>query len=63
MQLKTLIKYLKYSGIWINFAINPFHWRFESNLIRGDELNPNIILFYITFGPINVKLIIDDGSW
>lgn len=63
MQLKTLIDYLKYSGIWINIVVNPFHWKLDLSLLHPDDLNPKMLGLYISIGPINVRAVLDDGSW
>ena len=63
MQLKILINYIKYSGIWAGVAINPFHWQFKLEFLQPDELNPDMTGFYISVGPVWVRLIIDNGSW
>lgn len=61
--LKILSKYLKYSGIWIGLVINPYHWEFRFEIIRPDQLNPDMHGFYCNAGPIWIRLIIDNGSW
>jgi len=63
MMLKTLSNYLKYSGIWVGFAINPFHWKLDFEWLHPDDLNPNMYGSYISFGPVWVRIVIDDGSW
>jgi len=63
MQLKTLIKYVKYSGVWVNFALNPCHWSFRSEFMHPDDLNPKMKGIYLVCGFISIRIIIDDGSW
>lgn len=50
MMLKN---YLKYSGIWIGLVVNPYHWQFGTK--KFDE-------GCVHFGPIWVRVLIDDGS-
>jgi len=61
--LKILSNYIKYSGIWVNFAINPFHWRLVFEFMHPDELNPNMRGIYISLLPISFRVVVDDGSW
>ena len=63
MTLKTLNKYAKYSGVWVGFAINPYHWTVRYEQLHPDDLNPNMRGVYISVGPIWVRLILDDGAW
>lgn len=56
--MKTLIQYLKYSGLWFGFILNPYHWRFGWN--RDNEM---IMSNTVHFGPFWITLIIDDGRW
>jgi hypothetical protein len=61
--LKTLNNYLRYSGIWSGLVINPFHWDFRYQFLHPDDLNPNMRGVYISFGPIWIRVVIDDGTW
>jgi hypothetical protein len=61
--LKILSKYIKYSGIWIGFVVNPFHWKLTFEFLHPDGLNPNMRGIYISGGPIWVRVVLDDGSW
>jgi hypothetical protein len=63
MTLKILSKYIRYSGIWVSFAINPFHWRVNFEFMHPDELNPNMRGVFISLLPISIRIIVDDGSW
>ena len=56
------MKWLKYSGLWGGFILNPYHW---SGDILKLHINDNDYAFYcaINLGPVWVKLIIDDGRW
>jgi hypothetical protein len=61
--LKILSKYIRYSGIWISLALNPFHWRVSFEFMHPDELNPNMRGVFISLLPISLRIIVDDGSW
>ena len=63
MTLKTLGNYVRYSGIWVNFALNPFHWRFSFEFMQPDEINPAMRGFFVSVAPVSIRLVIDDGSW
>ena len=55
-------KWLRYSGFWCGFTLNPYHWSGEIITIH---INDNDYPFYclINLGPFWLKLIIDDGRW
>jgi hypothetical protein len=57
-----LRNYLKYSGLWMGFVLNPYHWNFK--IEQTDHLFDDY-LFYLSVycGPIWIRIIIDDGSW
>ena len=61
--LKILSKYIRYSGVWVSFALNPFHWRVSFEFMHPDELNPNMRGIFISLLPISLRIIVDDGSW
>jgi len=63
MMLKNFLNYLKFSGVWINFAVNPYHWRLAYNFDRPNDTDPAMYQFSITIGPLSVRAIVDDGSW
>lgn len=59
--------WLKYSGIWMGLVVNPFHWRFSwvtTDKSMWKEF-PNDFVFEncVYFGPIWIRVIIDDGRW
>lgn len=63
MMLEILSKYLKYSGVWITFVGNPYHWQFKF-VTRGDqEFAPNMREINIQFGPISLRASLDNGDW
>jgi hypothetical protein len=61
--LKILVNYIKYSGIWIGFVINPFHWELSFETVQPDNLNPKAHGIFLRIGPFWIKGVIDDGSW
>lgn len=61
--LNKFFQYVKYSGIWIGFVMNPFHWKFYIEKYHPDELNPNMYGINFNFGLIWIRFIIDNGSW
>jgi len=63
MTLKIFLDYLKFSGLWISFAINPCHWRLAFRFDRPNDTDPAMYQFSITLGPLSVRAILDDGSW
>jgi hypothetical protein len=60
MMLKN---YLKFSGMWMGFVLNPYHWEFKIQRIKPDESNPKNYGFMISVGPFWVRGVIDDGTW
>jgi hypothetical protein len=60
MKLKN---YLKYSGMWMGFVLNPYHWEFKIQRIKPDDMNPKNHGFMIACGPVWVRGVIDDGTW
>ena len=63
MILKTFLDYLKFSGVWINFAINPWHWRISGSVHKPTDTDPSLYAIYITIGPLSIRAVLDDGSW
>jgi hypothetical protein len=53
-----VLKYLKYSGVWIGIVINPFHWQF--GWYSGEE---GLFDNAVHLGLIWIRIIIDDGNW
>jgi hypothetical protein len=57
-----ILKYLRFSGIWFGFVVNPCHWQFgwkRGFNVWEDYLFDNSI----HLGPIWIRVIIDDGKW
>jgi len=63
MTSKTLLNYCKYSGIWISFVLNPWHWRLTFDYKKPDDMDPALYAVNFSIGPITVKAALDDGSW
>jgi hypothetical protein len=61
--LKILLNYLKYSGVWAGFVVNPYHWEFRFVAITPTEMDPDQRGFFISAGPFWVRGILDNGSW
>ena len=59
MTLKTFLDYLKYSGVWVTFAVNPYHWKIS---YHNEDYGKNL-LHCVTFGPITIRGILDNGQW
>jgi hypothetical protein len=57
-----LRNYLKHSGLWMGFVLNPYHWNFKIEYV--DELTDDYVFFLnVYFGPFWIRIIIDDGNW
>ena len=56
------MNWLKYSGIWVGFVLNPFHWRFGF-VSDSDAWNDYVFENCLHFGPVWIRVIIDDGRW
>lgn len=59
---KHFFNYLRYSGIWVTFIGNPFHWDFSFVVVRKDEVSGHdMIDAHLLF--VNIRILIDDGDW
>ena len=63
---RTLLDWLRYSGISISLTVNPAHWSWWPQ-IQNDPLDtwigPNEHRFYFSWLMITLRAWIDDGSW
>jgi hypothetical protein len=60
----NLFNFIKYSGVWIGLVLNPFHWRFKyDNTNPTDAWTEHVFENCLYFGPIWIRVIIDDGRW
>lgn len=54
------MKWLKYSGVWFGFVVNPYHWRFEWD---AKPITPDVQLETALYlGPVWIRVVIDDGE-
>jgi hypothetical protein len=60
---KNLLNYLKYSGVWISFALNPYHWRISFDNTTPDDMDPAMYTYTIIVGPLTIRVVLDNGSW
>jgi hypothetical protein len=58
-----MIKWLKYSGVWVTFALNPYHWRIDFEMHGPDDMDPAKHIIIATVGPLTLRIITDDGSY
>jgi hypothetical protein len=58
-----LKNYLKYSGLWLGFVLNPHYWNFKLEH-KSDGLFDDYVFFLnVSFGPFWFRIIIDNGKW
>ena len=60
MKLKN---YLKYSGLWAGFVLNPYHWNFKLEVNPPQDIDTYIFHFELYLGLVWLRVVIDDGSW
>jgi hypothetical protein len=58
-----LKNYLKYSGLWVGFVLNPYHWNFKWELNPLHDIETYIFHFELYLGLVWLRVVIDDGSW
>lgn len=59
-----LKNYLKYSGLWTGLVLNPYHWQLKIKTGSESILDDDVIFgLSIYFGPVWIRMVIDDGSW
>jgi hypothetical protein len=58
-----LKNYLKHSGLWFGLVVNPYHWEFKITKTRPTDLDPSLYTLFISFGPVWIRGVIDNGSW
>ena len=61
--LRNLINYLKYSGVWVGIILNPYHWNFQFQLLTPTDIDPKQHGLYVNFGPLWIRMVIDDGTY
>lgn len=57
------MNWIRYSGVWVTLIVNPLHWRFRSYMAKPDDLNPKMWKLDAQLLFINLRVVIDDGSW
>lgn len=62
--LKILTNWVKYSGVWIGFVLNPYHWEPDVKFYtKTDNEMYGLCFLEINLGLIWIRIIIDDGRW
>jgi hypothetical protein len=61
--LKNFLDYVRFSGIWVSFALNPCHWRLSGSFHKPTDTDPSMYAIYITVGPLSVRTVLDNGTW
>ena len=61
--LNNLLKCLRFSGLWMGFVLNPYHWQLK--VVHGSQNDLDDVIFGLAIycGPFWIKVVIDDGSW
>jgi hypothetical protein len=60
MKLKN---YLKHSGLWAGFVLNPYHWNFKLEVDPPQLIDTYLFHFELYLGLIWIRIVIDDGNW
>jgi hypothetical protein len=60
--MKTIFKWLRYSGINITIKLNPLHWRISCHYFKTNEAWEQDALI-LELLPITIRVWFDDGSW
>lgn len=60
MMLKN---YLKHSGVWAGFVLNPYHWNFKLEVNPQHDIDTYIFHFELYLGLVWLRVVVDDGSW
>lgn len=61
--LKTLINYLRYSGLFVRLTFNPLQWRLKFQVSGPTDTDPKMYAMDVVIAFIGITVIIDDGSW
>lgn len=56
------MNWLRYSGIWITFILNPLHWQICFHT-ETTPLSPKLTEYSLQIAFISIKFVVDDGSW
>ena len=60
MKLKN---YLKHSGLWAGFVLNPYHWNFKLEVDPPQLIDTYLFHFELYLGLFWIRMVIDDGNW
>jgi hypothetical protein len=60
MKLKN---YLKHSGLWAGFVLNPYHWNFKMEVDPPQLIDTYLFHFELYLGLFWIRMVIDDGNW
>jgi hypothetical protein len=58
-----LKSYLKHSGMWAGFVLNPYHWNFKLEVNPQHDIDTYIFHFELYLGLVWLRVVVDDGSW
>jgi hypothetical protein len=59
-----MIKWLRYSGVWVTLILNPFHWGLGFYKDKEEVLSaPNMLSYRLQIIFVTIRLVVDDGSW
>jgi hypothetical protein len=58
-----LKNYLKHSGLWVGFVLNPYHWEIRFVTTGPTDFDPAMYTLFISLGPIWIRGVIDNGNW
>ena len=64
------MNWLKYTGCWFNFTVNPYHWIWDVDFgghsfgdLVSDPEEREWFWVHVLLGPFNMRLVIDDGRY
>ncbi len=65
---KVCYNYLRYSGVWVGFVLNPYHWEFKytTKVPTYQKEWPDSDNWFdnkLSLGPVWIRVIIDDGKY
>lgn len=64
MMLKKCLKWIEFSGVWVGFVLNPYHWEPDFKFIAKSESDEwGLVFIEINIGLVWIRIIIDDGRW
>ena len=62
--IKNILEYIKWSNLLIKFRLNPFRWHISYSWHTHSDMDPGMLInAHLEFGPLEIALWIDDGSW